>query len=334
MQTSLGVTIIVCCYNSAKRLPETLKHIAMQQVPDSIPWEVIVVDNASTDDTSAVAKLEWNKYKLDIPFLIVHQPNAGLSYAREKGLQVSRYDYCLFCDDDNWLYRGYVSTAYRILEERTNIGVLGGKGEAIFEHEEPTWFDKYKGFYAVGPQSELPSCSIKKSRRHVYGAGMIIRKKAYQDLQKEGFKSILSDRKGKYLVSGGDTELCLAIAIKGYDIYYDERLKFKHFIPENRTTSEYLVRLASSIGASWLYLHPYLYALHNRVYKPYILLKDIGFLLLSVTKAYFYFIRCLFNRSNLLEARMYVLSTSKAFMSIILGAKKYDKKLRLLLKRI
>lgn len=51
-----GVSIVICCYNSASRLPETLQHIAEQEVAANISWEVIVVDNASTDNTQEIAK--------------------------------------------------------------------------------------------------------------------------------------------------------------------------------------------------------------------------------------------------------------------------------------
>jgi GT2 family glycosyltransferase len=44
-----GVSVVVCCHNSASRLPTTLHHLAAQEVPRDLGWEVIVVDNASTD---------------------------------------------------------------------------------------------------------------------------------------------------------------------------------------------------------------------------------------------------------------------------------------------
>ena len=55
-----GVSVIVCCYNSAQRLQETIKHLAQQQVPALINWEVIIVNNASTDATYEIALKEMN----------------------------------------------------------------------------------------------------------------------------------------------------------------------------------------------------------------------------------------------------------------------------------
>jgi len=56
MQNNPGVSVIICCYNSVKRLPVTLAHLKSQVVFGQIPWEVIVIDNASTDRTAEVAK--------------------------------------------------------------------------------------------------------------------------------------------------------------------------------------------------------------------------------------------------------------------------------------
>ncbi len=53
---SKGVSVVVCCYNSAPRLPETLMHLFAQIVNPDIKWEIIIINNASTDDTLEVAQ--------------------------------------------------------------------------------------------------------------------------------------------------------------------------------------------------------------------------------------------------------------------------------------
>lgn len=55
-----GISIIICCFNSAKRLPENLRHISSQQVGKGVDWEVIIVNNNSSDDTARAAEdLLW-----------------------------------------------------------------------------------------------------------------------------------------------------------------------------------------------------------------------------------------------------------------------------------
>src|SRR5260370_31920760 len=54
-----GVSVIICCYNSSAKLPATLGRLRSQRDTEAIPWELIVVDNASSDDTVAVARQPW-----------------------------------------------------------------------------------------------------------------------------------------------------------------------------------------------------------------------------------------------------------------------------------
>jgi glycosyltransferase involved in cell wall biosynthesis len=94
-----GISVIVCCYNSVSCLPETLKYLALQQIPSNIHCEVIIVNNASTDDTVGVTINEWEKLKCtEVEFHIINQLVSGLSNARKKGIEVAKYEYILFCD--------------------------------------------------------------------------------------------------------------------------------------------------------------------------------------------------------------------------------------------
>jgi glycosyltransferase involved in cell wall biosynthesis len=224
-----GISIIVCCYNSASRLPETIKHLALQQVPSGIPWEVIIIDNASTDDTKQIAQNEWDKFELSYPkFTVTDQLTPGLSAAREKGIEQAAYEYLLFCDDDNWLYPNYVSASYHIMNADLQIGAIGGCG--IIEAEQPASItdEELKKLAVNGYQDWA------ETHHWVYGAGAVYRKSILMKLQKQGWHQISSDRKGKKLLGGGDVEICFMIYLKGYKIIASDKLLFKHFVPLKR----------------------------------------------------------------------------------------------------
>lgn len=234
-----GVSIIICCHNGASRLSETIRHIAQQRVPSHIPWELLIIDNGSTDDSAVVARAEWQKHRVNTYMRIVKERTLGLSYARARGFREARYEYMLLCDDDNWLEENYVSQVYKILSGNANIGALGGLGTLCFEVEPPTPELSY--IFAAGPQAPR---SGKVMGNKVYGAGCVIRSSAYERIVARGFRSLLTDRKGAELASGGDYELCLALAIVGYDVWYDDRLRFTHFITRERLTWDYYLRYA------------------------------------------------------------------------------------------
>lgn len=250
---STGMTILVCTFNGASRLRTTLQHIAAQEIPASLPCEVILVDNASQDDTAVLAREEWSTYDTPLELIIVSESRPGLTYAREKGFLVARYNYILLCDDDNWLAPAYVRTAFALMEQHPSIGILGGHGAFAWESSPPEWLSVFN-LYAGGPQA---AHSGRVESHLVYGAGAVLRKPAWQLLQEHGFASSLTDRLGYQLSSGGDHELCYALALAGYDAWYDDRLQFRHFITANRLTPAYYLNYITESSACFSVLEPY-----------------------------------------------------------------------------
>jgi len=257
-----GVSVIICCYNSAERLPQTLKHIAQQEIRSDIKCELVIVDNASTDATANVANTEWEALKVaDIAFKIVKEPKAGLSNARKKGIDESNYEYLVFCDDDNWLEPDYLQLVFSHFEQHESVAILGGCATAVFDDTTilPVWFNKFCGSYATGPQATESNNSVDV----VYGAGMAIRKSVIQSPAYQELPNILSDREGKNLTAGGDSELCFKARLLGYKIAYWDRLKLKHYIPVERLNWEYFKKLNKGFAHSFVPLDLYLWALNN-----------------------------------------------------------------------
>ena len=259
-----GVSIIICCYNSSKRLPHTIKCISEQKL--DVDWELIIVNNASTDETFNIATIEWEKNKQSIGYLtIINEEKISLNYARTTGIKNAKYEYVILCDDDNWLDENYCNIAYKIMESDSKIGVLGGRSEAEFNTLPPHWFTSYQREYAVGVQA-LTSGDISK-RGYVWGAGMVIRKSIFINLLNSGFNFLLSDRKGKALSSGGDTEISKWFLIAGYKLWYSEDLYFKHFIPDNRLNIEYFISLTKGFENALETLYLYDYIILNKLHE-------------------------------------------------------------------
>jgi glycosyltransferase involved in cell wall biosynthesis len=251
-QVSDGISIIICCYNSAQRLPETIRHIGLLEVDDTINWEVIIIDNASTDDTAEVARIEWLKTNSKAPFRIIKQPIPGRINAVILGMKEANYTYYLTVDDDNWLEKSFLNLVYNIMAKNSSIGVLGSMGNACFEDGVgPKWFTGFKRYYAVGSQNDK-SGDVTLKDGWVYGACSTIRRSAWTKLLNNNFVFLTTGRNGAQLVSGDDIELCNAIRLAGFKIWYDDSLRFTHFINEKRCNWQYLKRLAVGMGASKL----------------------------------------------------------------------------------
>jgi glycosyltransferase involved in cell wall biosynthesis len=239
-----GVSVIICAFNSASRLPKTLNALKTQLVPPG-GWDLIVVDNASDDDTVRVCREKWAGS--DISMNLVREERPGLSYARHAGISISSREYFCFVDDDNHLCPDYLAEALEIMETHGDIGVLGGLGLPVTDGNVPAWIWKGWQSHAVGPQGANEGY-VDNGRGFVYGAGMVVRRKAWDELADAGFESVLSDRSGKALSSGGDVEMCFALRILDWKIYYSPRLSFSHFMPADRLSWDYCQRLFSAYG--------------------------------------------------------------------------------------
>jgi glycosyltransferase involved in cell wall biosynthesis len=293
-----GISVIICCYNSASRIAPTLQHLYKQNGISLSSWEIIIINNCSTDNTAEKAIEIWDSFTLAKPnFKVINELNPGLSAARLKGISESFYDYILFCDDDNWLDENYLNTALNIISSNPAIGALGGTGNPIFEYKEPPyfWVNQFH-VLAVGSQLEIEG-DITDQRGVLYGAGMVLNKNAFNILQNTfQFHFQLTDRLGNKLLSSGDHELCLALKQIGYRIYYSKNLKFKHYIPSNRTTIPYYKKLFLGFGMSNALLH--VYQLNKNNYKNikndyrYIILRCLKNIVLINIKMFFngYFI--------------------------------------------
>lgn len=128
----VGVSIIICCYNSASRLSQTLAYLKMQKYFDGIVWEVIVVDNASTDNTAQMAIDCWG-LNGPVPLHIIVEPIPGLSNARRKGILEANYEFISFIDDDNWVASDWVSKVIQVFNDYPSAGACGGKAKPVFE---------------------------------------------------------------------------------------------------------------------------------------------------------------------------------------------------------
>lgn len=295
-----GVSVIICCYNSEERLPETIHHLAKQKVAEDTLWEIILIDNNSSDKTTLIAKNEWEHYHKKISFRVFQEYQQGLMYARLRGVREAAFQYIIFCDDDNWLNENYVQNAFNIMNDNNSVGILGGRNDAFNQSNTfPDWFKNNSGAYAVGKQASVSGEVTYKA--DIWGAGMVTQKELYL----EAFNivpSLLTDRKGNSLSSCGDSEYCRRVILMNYKLYYDESLQLTHFIPENRLTEEYRNNLFKAFSESRNILYMYYQMIVTRQSslgkKLYSLGKSIVKLLLTHLK--------LFNKSTSLNERLII----------------------------
>lgn len=255
----MPTSIILCTHNGLSRLQTTLEHLCcLEKVED---MELIIVDNASTDNTNTFCT-EYLTQHATYPWKVVYEAKPGLIYARQKGIVESQYDILLFSDDDNYLDPSYVRIGEEIMNKNSKIGALGGYGAPVFEGQKPDWFEKYHYSFAVGKQADK-SGKISSKSAEIYGAASFWRKSVLQMIEQKGIETVLTGRKGSQLVSGDDVEWCFLVQLAGYEIWYEQQLKFQHLMTAGRLTWPYYLKLKEGISAGSALLFPYRYLLHQ-----------------------------------------------------------------------
>ena len=103
------VSIIMPVYNAARFLRECLDSLLNQTFP-AVNYEVVTVNDGSTDDSLAILRSYQSKY----PNLLVYdRPHGGISAAVEYGVMASRSEWLAFADSDDWLESSFLETMYR-----------------------------------------------------------------------------------------------------------------------------------------------------------------------------------------------------------------------------
>lgn len=247
----MGVSVAICTCNGAARLAAPLLALQRQAMLRRVEWEVLLVDNASTDSSTETAAALWTTP--GVPFRVIREDRRGLSHARARALAEAAHELVAFVDDDNAPGPDWLERVDALMDEHADVGACGGRVEPVFSSPPPAWFWDYQEDFCAGEQAPR-SGDVTDDRGYLWGAGLVVRGAAWAAALDGGFRPRLTDRLGSRVSGGGDVELCLAIRAAGWRLWYDRELLVHHHIPPERVTVEYLKRLRREHGAASLAL--------------------------------------------------------------------------------
>jgi len=214
-------------------LPKAIKSLINQTLSKN-QYEIIVVDNASTDDTKKIIKEFSNIKNLKYIF----EPILGLSQARNTGWKNAKGKYIAYLDDDAIASSKWLKKIVEVFESQTKLGCVCGKVEPIWESEKPKWLsDELLPQLTVLDWGNKPK--ILNKEQWFVGANMAFPKKLLEELG--GFKTDLG-RKGKNLLSMEETFLREQIEKKGYRCFYHPEISVKHHIVKERLDKKWFIK--------------------------------------------------------------------------------------------
>lgn len=245
-----AISVVVCTRDRSAYLLQCLRALEKQTLTGR-RFEVIIVDNGSSDDTARVAASFCDRH---LNFRYHLEPRAGLSIARNTGIAGSAAEIVAFTDDDaepdpTWLER----ILGRFQEHPDDVGIVGGDVVPVWETERPIWLSEH----LLRPLSAGLKWST-EARMLRPGEWLVEVNSAYKASalrQVGGFPEKLG-RAGDLLLSG-DGAINLLIQRADFMLYYDPEILVRHHIPASRLTKEWFRRRSFWQGVSMNRLHRY-----------------------------------------------------------------------------
>ena len=141
MSEALKISVVICTYNRADYIMESMNSLYHQTL-DRRAFEVIVVNNNSTDNTKEVC-LQYIAQHADANFYFLEEQQQGASFARNKGASIVQSPLLCFMDDDAIADNDYLERIVRFFEEHEDAGGLGGRIIPKYIPTEPEWMSYY-----------------------------------------------------------------------------------------------------------------------------------------------------------------------------------------------
>ncbi len=239
----LDISVIICTHNPRLDYLRRALGALQAQTLARERWELLLVDNASTERLADVVDLNWHPHARH-----VREEQIGLTPARLRGIKESKGDLLVFVDDDNLLSTDFLETAGTIALEYSYLGVFGA---GILEPE----FEKQ-------PDPELAPHLWRLALRRVpagqwsnntedfacvpWGAGLCARRSVTENYRKLlGWLNVteLLGRRGEKLFAGEDDVFSWASALGGQGFGVFPELRVVHLISAGRLNRDYFLRL-------------------------------------------------------------------------------------------
>lgn len=244
----MKLTVAICTWNRALLLRQTFERMEQLRPPSGTKWELLVVDNNSTDETQKVLHDFANR----LPLRPLFEPRQGLSYARNQAVLKARGEYIIWTDDDVLVNADWLANYADGFARHPDGVIFGGPVEPWFEVPPPPWiidaFPIMRATFAAvdyGAEEVL----LDAPSRLPYGANMAMRmaeQRRYSYDPRLGLGGVAR-------LLGEETDLMQRMLADGLPGYWLPAPRVAHFVPRGRQSLSFVrqwhVGYGRSIGA-------------------------------------------------------------------------------------
>jgi len=237
------LSIIICSYNRASYISDALTSLYHQSAGLN-EFEIIIVDNNSTDNTKEVYT-QWRQSNTNGQFIFINETKQGASFARNSGAAIAKGQWVCFMDDDAVATPNYVENILKHIQNKPDAVGFGGRIIPKYIPAEPKWMSYYVSSL-VGNFNYAPIACAFENGKYPLESNMIVKKSVYDQIG--GFNVNLPGVVGTLRIGGEGKDLFYKILSLGHTIYYDPEICIHHVVEVKKLTSEYMYRVASGIG--------------------------------------------------------------------------------------
>lgn len=227
------VSIIICTYNRSELLSEALDSLAKQVDSPNI-FEVIVVDNNSTDDTRDVVESKVSGYPTSLSY--VYEGRQGLSYARNTGIERAKGEIIVFTDDDVEAEAGWLDAIVAAFDS-PDIACAGGPIRPIWPFAKPEWLtERWQVYLGVYEYEDAVESRELHGPCYPCGVNIAFRKSVFSEV---GMFSTDLGRIGTLLLSNEESRVCNLIERAGKRIRFAPQAIMYHKMAAARLTKQW-----------------------------------------------------------------------------------------------
>ena len=228
--TKPSISVVVCTHNNAEYLKKALASLREQDLPAG-EYEVVVVDNASTDHTAQTCEVHTE-------CTYVFEGRLGLSVARNTGIRAAQGSIVAFIDDDAEAEAGWLSALMSGFEKGDDVWAVGGKALPIWGGPVPEWLTEkhHRSLSLISWGEETRSLEWPE---RIIGVNCSFRKSVFERF---GLFDECLGRIGQALLGHEDTEIQERLHADGKTVMYVPEAVVHHHVPASRMTKEYLAR--------------------------------------------------------------------------------------------
>ncbi len=243
--SSSSIVIGVCAYNAATRIIPTLEALVAQDRLGGRVTRTVVVDNNSTDGTTAAVEAFARQHP-GMPIEVIQEPRPGKIEAMRTLIRSTDEPYLMLTDDDTLPAPRWAAALANLLDENPRAGIASGPVKPKWEAGPTRLAQIY--VQSLGDQDFGPTRKrLDDPQAFLMGASLGMRREAF-DASGWMTRSRLVARTGTALECGAeDAEVCFLIRQAGWEVWWEPEAPMLHRIPAGRQTAEYLARLRGSI---------------------------------------------------------------------------------------